>query len=304
MATQRRRGGFALPLVLVALGIILLLNNLGCLSWQVWEHIGRLWPILLIAIGVDLMIGRGAFRWWLALLVFVAILACAGLVLLEVVAPGAWATTEESISQALQGASRAEVELSCNACALRLGPLLDSENLIEGEVAHGWGENLRHRFQVLGDTAYFTLESKRFIPPSWLRRSWEKDWFLQFNPDVPMDLKVTTGVGRSSLNLESLTITDLELKTGAGETIVTLPNSGRFQAEITSESGEMVVRIPEGLGVRVEVKADAGKIDVPGDYARQDDTYISPNYESAAHRVDLKIRSDDGEIVIEKKTSI
>ena len=53
-----RRGGLVGPAILVALGVVLLLNNLGYLGWGVWETLVRLWPLLLIAIGLDLMIGR------------------------------------------------------------------------------------------------------------------------------------------------------------------------------------------------------------------------------------------------------
>ena len=58
--TQRppRRGGLVGAAILVTLGVVLLLNNLGYLGWGVWETLGHLWPLLLIAIGLDLMIGR------------------------------------------------------------------------------------------------------------------------------------------------------------------------------------------------------------------------------------------------------
>jgi hypothetical protein len=55
MTTANRRGGFLLPLVIVAVGIVLLLNNLNILSWGVWEDLARLWPALLILGGATLL---------------------------------------------------------------------------------------------------------------------------------------------------------------------------------------------------------------------------------------------------------
>ncbi len=52
------RGSLVGPAVLVGLGIILLLNNFGALPWSVWETIFRLWPVLVIGVGLDLLIGR------------------------------------------------------------------------------------------------------------------------------------------------------------------------------------------------------------------------------------------------------
>lgn len=46
------------PLLLIGAGVVFLLNNLGVLPWGVWETLGRLWPLFLIAIGIDLVVGR------------------------------------------------------------------------------------------------------------------------------------------------------------------------------------------------------------------------------------------------------
>lgn len=51
---------------------------LGLLSWSVWEVILRLWPILLIAIGLDILLGR---RWawgsWLVAAIVLGLLLIA-----------------------------------------------------------------------------------------------------------------------------------------------------------------------------------------------------------------------------------
>jgi lia operon protein LiaF len=52
------RGSLAGPAVLIGLGIVFLLNNLGYLGWGIWDTLLRLWPVLLIAVGLDLLIGR------------------------------------------------------------------------------------------------------------------------------------------------------------------------------------------------------------------------------------------------------
>jgi len=49
----RPRAAFAL--VLIAVGAIALLANLGAFSWWTW---GKLWPLLLVAMGIALFLGR------------------------------------------------------------------------------------------------------------------------------------------------------------------------------------------------------------------------------------------------------
>ena len=49
------------PIILIGVGVILLLNNLGVIMGSPWEVIWRLWPVLLIALGGA--IGATASRW-------------------------------------------------------------------------------------------------------------------------------------------------------------------------------------------------------------------------------------------------
>ena len=65
------RFGFFWPVVLIALGVVLLLNNINVLPGNAWEWVWRLWPVVFIAMGLDglfrrefvgatLMLGLGA----------------------------------------------------------------------------------------------------------------------------------------------------------------------------------------------------------------------------------------------------
>jgi hypothetical protein len=44
--------------VLIGVGVALLLSNLGYLDWSAWTVLWRLWPLLLVALGIELLIGR------------------------------------------------------------------------------------------------------------------------------------------------------------------------------------------------------------------------------------------------------
>jgi len=55
---KRGRARLVGPVVLIGLGVIFLLNSLGVLAWSVWEVIFRLWPVLLIAAGLEIILSR------------------------------------------------------------------------------------------------------------------------------------------------------------------------------------------------------------------------------------------------------
>src|SRR5437764_7317057 len=53
-----RNRGLLLPLVLIAIGIIVLLANTGVLSAEALQRLGDLWPLLLVILGLQLILNH------------------------------------------------------------------------------------------------------------------------------------------------------------------------------------------------------------------------------------------------------
>src|ERR1700704_666723 len=53
-----RNRGLLFPLILIAIGIIVLLTNTGVLSPQAIERLGDLWPLLLVILGLQLILNH------------------------------------------------------------------------------------------------------------------------------------------------------------------------------------------------------------------------------------------------------
>lgn len=299
MKERKRRPSLVGPLLLIGLGVVLLLNNLGVLSWSIWEVILRLWPVWFIAAGLDLLLGRRSV--WGALLAVVVIVAviAGGLWLLDAdVGPGQ-AVTSERIVQSLGEATQAEVNIAPGVGALYIAALPESANLVEGKVNLGRRARVTRDFAVEDGTAIFTLQGAGEIAGPF-SISWDQElvWDLGLAPQVPIKLKASLGVGESDLDLTGLELTGLDVSMGIGKTTVTLPAEGRFQAEVNSAIGEIVVVIPEGLEARVRVDTAIGGSQLPDDYQRQDGFYVSPGYERADNRVDLKVGLAIGSVTI------
>lgn len=52
---NRQVSGILVPLVLVCAGIVLLLNTLQVVTWDIWSQISRYWPILVILFALNLL---------------------------------------------------------------------------------------------------------------------------------------------------------------------------------------------------------------------------------------------------------
>jgi len=68
-----RGGGFGGVIVLLA-GIILILNNFGIVTWDIWAAMAPFWPVLLVIIGLKIVFLRNAVNCVLANLVVLVLL--------------------------------------------------------------------------------------------------------------------------------------------------------------------------------------------------------------------------------------
>ncbi len=64
---------FLKGLIIILIGVILLLNNLHILEWSVWPDILRLWPLLLVSLGISLIFRR-RLSWLGPLVILVGIM--------------------------------------------------------------------------------------------------------------------------------------------------------------------------------------------------------------------------------------
>ncbi|HEX5691959.1 MAG TPA: DUF5668 domain-containing protein, partial [Roseiflexaceae bacterium] len=233
-----QRGGLVGPALLIGLGIVFLLNNLGYLGWGVWDTLFRLWPVLLIAVGLDLLIGRRSAL-GSALL---ALLILAGLSM-AIWWTGFWLPSVgnfsgEKISQPIGGARSATIEIGMGIGQLHVGALSESDNLVEGLVAHASGEQIQRDFSIAGDHATFTVRSQgAWMWPFSRQRGERLEWNLLLNRDIPLRVQIDTGAGQTTLDLARLQVTALNVNSGVGQTQLTLPEHGRVQVRINGGVG-------------------------------------------------------------------
>ena len=56
MSSHRQLRGAIMPIVFIVAGVVLLLNTLDVVDWAIWPKVVRLWPILVIGFGANLLI--------------------------------------------------------------------------------------------------------------------------------------------------------------------------------------------------------------------------------------------------------
>jgi hypothetical protein len=285
--------------ILIGLGIVFLLNNLGVLSWSIWETLLRLWPILLVAAGLDLILARRSI--WGSLLALVLTLAVLGaaLWLAGTGAGFAQAARSEEIAQPLGEVDHAELTFDPGVGRLLIEAASDSSNLVEGTVDLAQQEELAQDFSAQEQRGSFTLNTQAtsFGPfaTGWVGR---RLWDLQVSPRIPVRLEASLGLGEMDLDLSGLTLEHLDAELGLGQAVVTLPEEGQYEARIEGAIGQTVVVIPEDMAARVRLDTGITRRQVPDDYRCADDVCTSPDYGAADHRIDLEVSQAIGNLVI------
>ena len=287
-------------LTLVSVGLIFLGNTMGVLPWTVWFSIFSLWPILLIAAGLE-VIGKGTENVWLRVLsslVVIGGLWYGALVLpsgslnfgLGVVGPVA--QDFEFDAPAVRGIDEGEIEISTAVGELNIS---DGNALVTAEGASPFGEP-EFEVGVHGQRADVTLSAEGDGPSVWYRGRPEMN--VELSRKIEWDITLDSGVSSLDADLEDLKVSSLSVSTGVSECNIRLGElyRGAGRVPVRIESGVSVVRIevPEDAAVRVSSTSGVGYVDIEGlssGLIIGDKTYRTSDYSKARNSYDIVVES-------------
>jgi hypothetical protein len=223
------------PIVLIGGGLIWLLANLNLIPGLNLRILFRLWPLILIAIGLNLLIGQRAP--WLRTIIALGAVAVA--ILFLVAAPALQIGTPPEVktdrfTEPIGGADSARVQLDLSIGRSTLRALSDSNNLIDaqltyiGEIEFTVEGTQEKSVRLRGRDQSFDLDPFSFFDDNDLA------WDIGLTPDIPIDLDIDSGVGETTLDLEQLTLSALNIDSGVGELSVNLPaQADAYTAEVS-----------------------------------------------------------------------
>ncbi len=285
------------PTLLIGFGIILLLNNTGVLDWHFTDII-RLWPLLIIAAGLEALFGRQSVIASFISAIIILVLFVGGVWLLGAYPGGTGEILE--ISEARNDINHATVILEPAVARLEVANLSDSGNFVEGTVRLGRREKVKESFSTNG-RPNFTLRTSNSQQPWSISSGDSRVWDLRFHSDVALNMQTDIGAGEVNFNLRDLTIDEVDVDFGIGEMTMYLPNEGKFEVTISGGIGNITIHVPPNLGV--QVNADTGLVtrNIPSTYSQRNNVYTSPDYEAAAHRVTINVELGVGNVDIREQ---
>lgn len=268
MATDRyERRGVVFPVLLVLAGALLFLENLGATDVSLWPLFLKLWPAILLAIGVDILIPRRSV--WGTLLAAVAVLAVLlGAFWLAERASGP-SPTAIGISQPLSGAATADVEFDMPLGRLTLDADASSNVLLEGAVDPLGRISPTLDYSVESNRGQLRLEAGRSGGGIFLPRT-QIVWDLSVLETLPLQVDASIGAGEMELDLHRAQLEALTASFGVGRAEVWLPPGRELDANIDGGVGQVFVHVPVGSDVRIMFDGGLTSLDLPQGYTRFD----------------------------------
>lgn len=255
-------------LVVILLGTLLLLQTLGVLAWNAWTYF---WPAFLILLGIWFLLGPRMARRNLE---------------------------TQHVSIPLDAASEASIEFNHGAGRLNVSSPAGMNALLEGDFVGG----VKHSLQRSGSQARLKVSADPdfIVGFPWVGGHEGFRWDILLAENLPLDLVFNTGAGESQIDLRRTMLRSLDLKTGASSTTLTLPErAGHTRVKVQAGAAAVVLRVPEGVAARIIMNSGlvGTKIDTTR-FPMRGANYESPDFESAANRVEITVEAGVGSIEI------
>jgi len=315
------RERFNWGLILFFLGGILLLRNLDIIEFY-WRSVLRMWPVIIIIFGVNLLLPRKGLGGYASVLLTILALLFLGY-------------------QGMQPSGNTnhwfKYESSKNSKrSLRSGEVKRGSTNSQFEVQSDSSIRIGH-LQITGGGAEYTLESNdnssifnadidHSNEISYLNKHWQEDSTIHidlnmnnvksnnFNFDNHLNevnvrlskelvwtIFLTTGAGSSDFDLSDLKIQKLVLKGGASafEAKLGMPlENSRIEAQSGAASIEL--KIPKAAACRIVVKSGLSSKNFEGFERDENGGYVTPGFATAQNKYTIDLRGGLSSFTVER----
>jgi hypothetical protein len=289
-----RNRGFLFPLVLIAIGIIVLLANVGVLSPQTLERLGDLWPLLLVILGLRLILNHTVPRQQANLvgLGATAVIVAAAVAYAALAPAASFGTQRFDSTESLGGLSAASLQVNYGAATIEVQAGSLTGSLYQAHVDYPSGEN-PPTISLDRETGSLQInESSTFSPFHFFGGS-RRHVRITLSDQIPWSVQIGGGAANLVLDLSHGQLSKLEISGGANRLDAHLPNpKGTVVIRVSGGANNVTMVAPAQSAWRMAVSGGVSAVTVNGassgnlggDFQQQ-----SPEYNSATDRFDIEI---------------
>jgi hypothetical protein len=289
MTVSRIRNG----VILLSVGIVLLLNNLDYVDWSVWISILSLWPVLLIAIGIEKIFAKTPLS-------FLSYLSPV-LLLLAILGPAYYYYNYEEKAAPSGKTFRWEKEMTLpvrkgyaliDFKAGRLKVDAGQDKLILANFDY-WRREPLCIYNYSDKDSSVRLEIKDldhfwrgWFKPGFMNRH---EWDLFLSDKIPWELAIENAVMSGNLDFSALTVENLSVDSDASTLKIKLGNKAKnLKAKIDSDASTLELLLPKDAGLKIENRSSLSSTnfkDISINHEKK--RYWTSNYESAPSKIEI-----------------
>lgn len=261
-----RRGTIFWGGILVLLGLVFLLDNLGFFgNINIW---GIIWPLFLIALGAWIIWGH-FFR---------------------------SSAESEHASIPLEGAAQARIRINHGAGRVNISAHDEPGILVDGDFGGGLDIQTRRDGERLDVKMSVRTQ---ILPFSWYP-GYSLDWNFTLNQGIPLAIELNTGASDNRIDLSELKVSEVKLSSGASATHLTLPaNAGFTRLDVESGAASVDISVPSGVAARIRSRSGLSSLNLDNArFPRLGDAYQSTDYENATNKVDVYLQMGAGSVTV------
>ena len=289
-----RNRGLLFPLVLIAIGIVVLLANTGVLSPQALERLGDLWPLLLVILGLQLILNHTLPRQPATLIGLAAsAIIVAAAVAYAALAPAASLGTQGfNSSERLGGLSSASLDLNYGAATIEVHAGSIGDALYQAHVDYPSGEN-PPTISLDRETGSLQIHESSTFSPFHLFGGQRRRVQVTLTDQIPWSIHIGGGAANLRLDLRQAKLSKLEISGGANRLDAQLPSpKGTVLISVSGGANNVTMVAPTHAPWRIGVSGGVSAVTISGassgslggDFQQQ-----SPDYGSATDRFDIEI---------------
>lgn len=285
------------PFLLIILGAIFLLNNFGVLPWSIWTNLWKFWPVILILIGIEYLIGQSvSLRTTIILILLIFLIPV--IVAINPFTKNPLATEELAISEDLGSLTKAKIIIDLPATNLNITSSTSLAKLVEGKISYSKAAekpNISNE-ESLGQ-AVFKI-SQPMVSGLPIISSIRNDTNLLLTQQIPLEILINTGASKGRLDLSKLRVDYLEINSQASDLNITFGNLYSSRARIKTSASTLSIKIPKEIAARVKINSKVKSLSISDRFIKKGGEYKTEDFDKAFIRLDIEIDSIAGSITI------
>ncbi len=295
-------------IALFCVGLILLLSNLDLLDFH-WRSVFRMWPLIIIIVGVNLLFSKSKVGKTVSVLITVL---CLGWLVYVGANPAQsekwqfsnrgkdWGGASESGNRRvtknylshefLATTEKANLEIRGGAVEYKIEKA-DPAQLFWSEIESVVGAHELNVNQTDSSARLLFTMKEQTRKSDWNFRNEKNEAIIRLHPAPVWNLQLNMGAGTAEFDLRSYKVAKLDMNCGAASIEVKLGEPvGHSEVTVESGAASVDIEIPANVPCKIYVKSALSGKTFKGFQKQADGSYTTPGYAEQSERYTIHLR--------------